>query len=227
MKEGSHGALEVALVAIVMVYNCCCGSARFEMDGCMGRLDLNWITEWLRDLGPLGGLLYIIVYTLRPLVLFPATPLTLYGGYVFGVFWGLIYDIIGAGAGAITFLSILRANGDEAAFNGFCEIRSCNLSIRRPRKKAFMVVLYMRLMPFFPFDGVSYGAGLSKIRFWDYTWGTLIGIIPGAVVYNVFGASLQDIGSGKFYAAVGMYIAFALIPLLLKKRQALRTRDRA
>lgn len=194
--------------------------------GVWERLDLDWLTDWLRDLGPLGGLLYIIVYTLRPLVLFPATPLTLYGGYVFGAFWGTIYDIIGAGAGALLSFYITRKWGRNS-FQRILRNKKLQSFDQKAEEKGFVVVLYMRLMPFFPFDGVSYGAGLSKIRFWDYTWGTLIGIIPGAVVYNVFGASLQDIGSSKFYAAVGMYIAFALIPLLLKKTQALKTRDRA
>jgi uncharacterized membrane protein YdjX (TVP38/TMEM64 family) len=82
-----------------------------------------------------------------------------------------------------------------------------------------MVVLYMRLMPFFPFDGVSYGAGLSNIRFWDYTWATFIGIIPGAIVYNVFGASLNAIGSAKFFGAVLLYAVFALVPLWVMRRK--------
>ncbi|GFZ90815.1 hypothetical protein GCM10008018_41400 [Paenibacillus marchantiophytorum] len=186
--------------------------------GVWDELDLDGITEWLRELGPIGGLLYIIVYTLRPLVLFPATPLTLYGGYVFGAFWGTIYDIIGAGAGALLSFYITRRWGRNS-FQRILKSKKLLSFDQKAEEKGFMVVLYMRLMPFFPFDGISYGAGLSKIRFWDYTWGTLIGIIPGAVVYNVFGASLQEIGSVKFYAAVGMYALFALIPLLFKKRQ--------
>ncbi|MNF79929.1 TVP38/TMEM64 family inner membrane protein YdjZ [compost metagenome] len=90
-----------------------------------------------------------------------------------------------------------------------------------------MVVLYMRLMPFFPFDGISYGAGLSKIRFWDYTWATFIGIIPGAIVYNVFGASLNDIWSWKFLGAVVMYAVFAIVPLVIKRRQDRKVRQAA
>lgn len=33
---------------------------------------------------------------------------------------------------------------------------------QKAEEKGFMVVLYMRLMPFFPFDGVSYGQGFPK-----------------------------------------------------------------
>ncbi|MDD9266800.1 TVP38/TMEM64 family protein [Paenibacillus sp. GCM10023248] len=197
-----------------------------QCTGILKHMDLSRLTEWLRESGPLGGLLYIVVYTLRPLVLFPATPLTLYGGYVFGAFWGTIYDIIGAGAGALLSFYITRKWGRHG-FQHILRNKKLQSFDQKAEERGFMVVLYMRLMPFFPFDGVSYGAGLSKIRFWDYTWGTLIGIIPGAVVYNVFGASLQDIGSGKFYAAVGMYAVFALVPLLIKRMQAVRARKRA
>lgn len=192
--------------------------------GVWAHLDLNRITEWLRDLGPLGGLLYIIVYTVRPLVLFPATPLTLYGGYVFGAFWGTIYDIIGAGAGALLSFYITRKWGRNS-FQRILRNKKLQSFDQKAEEKGFMVVLYMRLMPFFPFDGVSYGAGLSKIRFWDYTWGTLIGIIPGAVIYNVFGASLQDIGSENFYWAAAMYAVFALIPFALRRSQKRQARQ--
>ncbi|NQX70011.1 TVP38/TMEM64 family protein [Paenibacillus alba] len=194
--------------------------------GVWDSLDLDVITEWLRDLGPLGGLFYIIVYTLRPLVLFPATPLTLYGGYVFGAFWGTIYDFIGAGAGALLSFYITRKWG-RSSFQRILKSKKLQSFDQKAEQRGFMVILYMRLMPFFPFDGISYGAGLSKIRFWDYTWGTLIGIIPGAVVYNVFGASFQEIGSWKFYAAIAMYVLFAGVPLIFKKRQAFKARDGA
>ncbi|MGG1513935.1 TVP38/TMEM64 family protein [Paenibacillus oryzisoli] len=189
--------------------------------GVWHQLDLNWVTRWLRDLGPLGGLLYIIAYTLRPLVLFPATPLTLYGGYVFGAFWGTIYDFIGAGAGALLSFYITRRWG-RGAFQRILKSKKLLSFDQKAEEKGFMVILYMRLMPFFPFDGISYGAGLSKIRFWDYTWGTMIGIIPGAIVYNVFGASLNDIWSFKFLGAVIMYAVFAIVPLLLRGRMQKR-----
>ncbi|MBD0379466.1 TVP38/TMEM64 family protein [Paenibacillus sedimenti] len=186
--------------------------------GVWSRLDMDFLSDWLRDLGFAGGLLYMIAYTLRPLVLFPATPLTIFGGFVFGAFWGTVYDIIGAGAGAMLSFYITRKWG-RTGFQRILRNKKLQTFDRKAEENGFMVVLYMRLMPFFPFDGVSYGAGLSKIRFWDYTWATLIGIIPGAIVYNVFGASLQEIGSEDFYWAIALYVVFALLPFAFKKRE--------
>lgn len=189
-----------------------------KLTGFFEHMKLDALTEWLRGLGWIGGLLYIIAYTFRPLVLFPATPLTLYGGYVFGAFWGTVYDVIGAGAGAILSFVIARRWG-RSSVEKLIKGRKLQSFDERAEQSGFTVVLYMRLMPFFPFDGVSYGAGLSKIRGLDYTAATLIGIIPGAIVCNVFGASLQHIGSSQFYWAILMYAAFALLPLLWKRRR--------
>ncbi len=176
------------------------------------------VGQWLRDLGWIGGLLYIIAYALRPLVLFPATPLTIFGGYVFGAFWGTVYDVIGAGAGAILSFVIARKWG-RGGVQKLIKEKKLQSFDEKAEQHGFLVVLYMRLMPFFPFDGVSYGAGLSKITMRDYTLATWIGIIPGAIVYNYFGASLQHIGSLHFYAAIAIYTAFALVPLLIHKRK--------
>jgi uncharacterized membrane protein YdjX (TVP38/TMEM64 family) len=41
-----------------------------------------------------GPLIFILLYALRPLILFPATLLTLAGGYVFGPVLGVFYTII-------------------------------------------------------------------------------------------------------------------------------------
>ncbi len=50
---------------------------------------LNFLTQ-----GFLGPLIYILLYTIRPLILFPSTILTLAGGFVFGPVMGVVYTII-------------------------------------------------------------------------------------------------------------------------------------
>ena len=53
----------------------------------------------LRDVlasGAWGPILYIVIYALRPVILFPASVLTVLGGLVFGPFYGVVYTIIGS-----------------------------------------------------------------------------------------------------------------------------------
>ncbi|MNI29778.1 TVP38/TMEM64 family inner membrane protein YdjZ [compost metagenome] len=188
-----------------------------KLTGKLDEMNLDSLTVWLRSLGFGGGLLYTVVYAIRPLVLFPVTPVTLYGGYVFGAFWGTVYDIIGTGAGAALSFMIARRWG-RSSVERLLTHKKLQSFDDRAGKSGFMVVLYMRLLPLFPFDVVSYGAGLSKVRGWDYFIATMIGLVPGAIVYNVFGGSLQDIGSAEFYWALLMYAFFAIVPLFWMRR---------
>ncbi|MFW9778815.1 MAG: TVP38/TMEM64 family protein [Candidatus Heimdallarchaeota archaeon] len=54
----------------------------------------------------------------------------------------------------------------------------------------FKFVLIGRLVPFIPFDAVSYGAGMTRIRFWSFFIPTLIGTIPRVAFYILLGAGL-------------------------------------
>ncbi|NCC32891.1 MAG: TVP38/TMEM64 family protein, partial [Chloroflexia bacterium] len=49
---------------------------------------------------PVGPLLYILIYTLRPLAFFSAIVVTLIGGAIWGPFWGTIFVIIGSNMSA-------------------------------------------------------------------------------------------------------------------------------
>jgi uncharacterized membrane protein YdjX (TVP38/TMEM64 family) len=189
--------------------------------GVVANLDIPALSNWVRSLGFLGVLVYMLSYTVRPLIFFPAAPLTLFGGYTFGAFNGTLYDVIGAGTGALLAFWIARKFG-RGSVEKLLSGKKLQSFDERVGDNGFLVILYMRLFPF-PFDGVNYGAGLSKIRARDYIPATYLGIIPGAFVYNYVGQSLHDIGSGQFYTAIGLYLVLALTPLVykgLKKQRA-------
>lgn len=49
---------------------------------------------------PAGPIIYIIAYALRPIILFPASLLTLIAGVLFGPWWGIVYSTIGSNLSA-------------------------------------------------------------------------------------------------------------------------------
>ena len=81
------------------------------------------------------------------------------------------------------------------------------------------VMLFLRLVPLFPFNVLNYAAGLSKIRFMDYLIGTLVGIIPGTFAYVYLGSSLTDILSWKFLSAVALFLVITVVITLIKRRK--------
>lgn len=193
-----------------------------RLTGVVERIDIPALSAWFRDLGFLGAILYMIAYTIRPLLFFPAAVLTLFGGYTFGAFWGTLYDVIGAGTGALLSFWIARKFGRNSVEKLLRGKKIANVD-DRIEKNGFMVILYLRLTPM-PFDAINYGAGLSKIRLRSFIPASYIGIIPGAFVYNYLGQSLRDVGSSELYIAITLYVLFISIPLVIMGIQRKRKR---
>ncbi|MBC8016242.1 MAG: TVP38/TMEM64 family protein [Sporomusaceae bacterium] len=180
----------------------------------VSRLTPEAIRNLILSFGWWGPVVYIILYTIRPLLLFPAIILTLAGGLAFGPWWGTVYVVLGGLLGACLCFAIARSLGQEKTkkyFGKFPQIRAFDDQVI---EHGFRTILFMRVVPIFPYDPVSYLAGLSNIRFRDYTAATAIGMIPGAFAYNVLGYSLTNILSPTFLMAVALVIVVMCTPLV-------------
>lgn len=180
----------------------------------VSRLTPESIRNLIISFGAWGPVVYVFLYTIRPLLLFPAIILTLAGGLAFGPWWGTLYVVIGGLLGACLCFIIARSLGHEKMkkyLGRFSQIQAFDEQVV---EHGFRTMLLMRLVPIFPYDPVSYLAGLSKISFWDYTLATAIGMIPGAFAYNVLGYSLTDMLSPAFFMAVALVILVMFTPLV-------------
>lgn len=133
-----------------------------------------------------GPVIYIILYAVRPLVLFPATLLTALSGTLFGFWWGIIYTIIGENASANFAYWIGRFFGKDMKF----EDSLIGNWVEALRARPFGTVLFMRLF-YVPFDLTNYGSGILKINWSSYFTATLIGIMPGITTFVALGAALD------------------------------------
>ena len=84
--------------------------------------------------------------------------------------------------------------------------------------KGFFVVLMLRLIPLFPFDIISYGAGLTSIKYKDFLLATIIGTIPGILVFTNIGAQSVNIGSNGFYMSIMALILLVIASIFLKNK---------
>ena len=194
----------------------------FRMSGMLEQFDIQALSDWVRDQGLTGMLLYVLAYTVRPLVFFPASLLTVFGGYTYGPWLGTLLDVIGAGTGGLLSFWIARLLGRRGV-EKLIGKGKLNVLDERIATNGFLVVLVVRLIPLFPFDAISYASGLSKIRFKQFAIANYIGIIPGAFVYNNIGSSLRDPFSWQFFLAIGLYVLFFAVGLvaqqILKNKQ--------
>lgn len=120
-----------------------------------------------------------------------ATIMTLTGGFLFGVSLGAALNVIGATAGASLLFLIARS-----AFGAALRERAGPFLARLAdgfRKDAFSYLLFLRLVPAFPFWAVNLAPALLGMRFPTFVAATALGIIPGTTVYSAFGASLGQL----------------------------------
>lgn len=173
-----------------------------------------------------GPLLYMIIYAIRPLLFFPATVLTLLGGFLFGPI-GILYTIVGSNASAMVTFGIGWFFGQDILDEEGTGV--IQRYTRRMRENSFETVLIMRLI-FLPYDLVNYASGFLKINWRAFLAATAIGSVPGTVSFVLFGASfgtLDELLSGNVrlnpttvIASVAIIgVSFAL-SRYLKKREA-------
>ncbi|MGO1469866.1 MAG: TVP38/TMEM64 family protein, partial [Tissierella sp.] len=79
-----------------------------------------------------------------------------------------------------------------------------------------LLILMLRLIPLFPFKVVSYSAGLSDIRLRDFSIATVIGSLPGIIVYTNLGDKTNEAGSKGFYQAIIMLILLFIVSFIIK-----------
>ncbi|WCK52955.1 TVP38/TMEM64 family protein [Aneurinibacillus sp. Ricciae_BoGa-3] len=174
------------------------------------------IRDWILSFGWIAPLLYILLYTVRPLLLFPASILSLSGGLAFGTLFGTVYTVIGATLGAALSFLVARYLGKDLVrkqWTGNWGKLETKLA-----EQGFLYVFLLRLIPLFPFDLISYISGISKVHFRAFVYGTLFGIIPATFAYNFFGASLTKGTVKDIILAILMFLAALIIPLLFKKK---------
>jgi uncharacterized membrane protein YdjX (TVP38/TMEM64 family) len=180
----------------------------------ISRLTPESIRNIVLSFGWWGPVVYIVMYSIRPLLLFPAIVLTLAGGLAFGPWWGTFYVVVGGVMGASLCFVIARLLGSKKLQKYMGKYSQLQLFENQLEVNGFRTMLIMRLVPIFPYDPVSYLAGLSKISFQDYVLATTIGMIPGAFAYNVLGYSLLDVFSSTFLLAIGLLVIVMFTPLV-------------
>jgi uncharacterized membrane protein YdjX (TVP38/TMEM64 family) len=173
------------------------------------------IRDWIVSYGIWAPIVFIVVYTIRPLILFPASILSLAAGLAFGAFEGFIYIIVGALGGATVAYhtaSILGAKLLKRPSPRMIKIR------KKMEENGFVYVLLLRLVPFLNFDLISYLAGMGKVRYLPFILATAIGILPGTFGYVFLGSSLVGEDRTNLYIAISFFLLMIIVPLIFKKK---------
>jgi uncharacterized membrane protein YdjX (TVP38/TMEM64 family) len=89
-------------------------------------------------------------------------------------------------------------------------------------------LLFLRLVPLFPFFLVNLASGMTGLSARTYLLGTMVGILPGSFVYANAGASiasikaLGEIASARVMVSLALLGVFALIPAVYRRIETKR-----
>ncbi len=128
-----------------------------------------------------------------PVFLFPAAIPTLAAGFLFGTFVGSLIAIFGTTLGACAAFLVGRLVAREWVARRIGPKNWLAALDRAVGEEGFKVVLLTRLSPVSPFITLNYAFGLTKVSLGAYAWGTLIGGVPGTVLFVFFGAGLHSL----------------------------------
>lgn len=147
------------------------------------------VTAFVADRPIASVAAYLALYvTVVALSLPGAAFLTLVGGLLFGAAIGAAATVAGATCGAVVvFLAARTACGDAL------RRRAGPLLARLAegfRADAFNYLLFLRLVPLFPFWLVNLAPALFGMRLGPYALATAVGILPGTVAFSVIGSGL-------------------------------------
>ena len=173
--------------------------------------------EYIAGYGPLAplvsALLMIFQSVAAPL---PAFLITFANGLLFGVWWGAALSWSSAMLGAALCFSIARYFGRPVVVRLVSEsaLASSDRFFKRYGKHA---VLIARLVPIISFDVISYGSGLTGIRFIGFWIATGVGQLPATILYSYLGDEATGTIKILFWA-FGIVIAISVVTFLIKRR---------
>ncbi len=165
------------------------------------------------------ALIYFLIYVaVTGLSLPGAAVMTLAGGAVFGLWWGVLLVSFASTIGAtIAFLvsRLLLRDWVQQRFGK--NLKTINQGIE---KDGPFYLFTLRLVPVFPFFVINLVMGLTPIRVLQFFFVSQLGMLPGTFVYVNAGTQLAQVDSVGGILSPDLLFSFVLLgifPLLAKR----------
>jgi uncharacterized membrane protein YdjX (TVP38/TMEM64 family) len=152
---------------------------------------------------------YVLIVSLSLPV---AVVATLLGGFLFGPVLGTVLVVVAGTAGAtVVFLVARTAVGEGLRRKAGPLYERVATGMR---DNAFEYLLFLRIVPLFPFFLVNILPALFDVRLRTFVLATLVGIVPGTFVYANLGRELGTISSLGDLFSMKMFLAFLLLGIV-------------
>ena len=174
---------------------------------------LQSLCTWIGALGPIGVFLLSLFLAIGSLFFLPASPFIITGAAVFGFPLGVLGAIAGVALGAAGGFGLSRwFLRDEISMRlrRHATFRAIDTAVE---KEGWKIVILLRLCPV-PFGLANYLYGLTSVPFRAYILASVIGSLPGLLLFCQLGsagkAGLEAIASGHLGNSTGGLIMLAI-----------------
>ncbi|MEA3209030.1 MAG: hypothetical protein QOE70_2087 [Chthoniobacter sp.] len=147
------------------------------------------VSDWVEKLGPLGILVFIVIYAVAAVLFVPGSLLTISAGLVFGLGLGTVVASAGSTIAASLAFLIGRYFARDLIEQKTKENEKFKAIDEAIGKQGWKIIGLLRLSPLIPFSASNYFYGITKVRFWPYVLASWIGMLPGTVLYVYLGAA--------------------------------------
>ncbi len=156
---------------------------------------------------------YFLAYVLITALSIPgAAVITLLGGAVFGLFWGILLVSFASSIGAtLAFLAARLVLRDWVQQRFGPYLKTVNEGMRRD---GAFYLFTLRMVPLFPFFLINLVMGLTPIRVLTYYLVSQVGMLLGTAVYVNAGRELGQLESMGGLLSPTLIVSFALVAIL-------------
>jgi pyruvate/2-oxoglutarate dehydrogenase complex dihydrolipoamide dehydrogenase (E3) component/uncharacterized membrane protein YdjX (TVP38/TMEM64 family) len=162
---------------------------------------------------------YFLLYVAVTALSLPgATIVTLAGGAIFGLGWGLLLVSFASSIGAtLAFLTARFLLRDSVQSRFGQRLADMDKGIE---KDGAFYLFTLRLIPVVPFFVINLLMGLTKMKAWTFYWVSQIGMLAGTAVYVNAGTQLGQLTSLQGIVSPGLlgsFVLLGLFPLIARK----------
>jgi uncharacterized membrane protein YdjX (TVP38/TMEM64 family) len=188
---------------------------------------INTAYAWIEGLGFWAPFAFILFYASLTVLLVSGGILTLLAGGTFGLLKGTLIVVVASNLGAAAAFLIGRYLARDWVTKKIEHHPTFNAIDQAVGQEGWKIVALTRLSPVFPFVFLNYAFGLTKVRFIDYLSASLVGMLPGTVMYVYLGslAKAGIEGEGKTPGQwslyfLGLLATIAVTILITRKARA-------
>lgn len=164
--------------------------------------------------------LYILFYIATVFIGLPiVVPISMLGGYLFGLWRGILYSLIGATIGSTGYFLLIKRTR---------VIRHIRTSTERLTQFQHSLhtygpfyLLFLHFITIVPYIAINTLAALSHVPLSTFIWTTAVAAVPGLFLYSFAGTQLHtitstgDIIKPPFFLALLLLALLALLPIII------------